>query len=89
MVYVTDGRVPSFTSDQWPGYPTALLHAYGEWYQPERQGKRGRPPALRRRPLPDLLCAQVVKRRKKGRVVEVTRKIVWGSANELQAHLAV
>lgn len=89
VVYVTDGRIPSFTSDQWSGYPTALLHAYGEWYQPERQGKRGRYPAPRCRPPPNLLYAQAVKRREKGRVVEVTRKIVWGSANELQAHLAV
>jgi len=32
---------------------------------------------------------QVVKRREKGRVVEVTRKIVWGSADEIQARLAV
>jgi hypothetical protein len=30
----------------------------------------------------------VVKRREKGRVVEVTRKRVWGSADELQARLA-
>lgn len=59
VVYVTDGRIPSFTSDQWSGYPTALLYA------------------------------QAVKRREKGRVVEVTRKTVWGSADTLQARLAV
>jgi IS1 family transposase/transposase-like protein len=88
VVYVTDDRVPFFTSDQWSGYPTALLHAYGEWYQPERQGKRGRYPAPRCRPPPNLLYAQVVKRREKGRVVEVTRKMVWGSADEIQARLA-
>jgi hypothetical protein len=35
-----------------------------------------------------LLYAQVVKRREKGRVVEVTRKMVWGSADEIQARLA-
>jgi hypothetical protein len=88
VVQVTDQHVPFFTSDQWPGYPTALLHAYGEWYQPERQGERGRYPAPRCRPPPNLLYAQVVKRREKGRVVEVTRKMVWGSADELQARLA-
>ena len=88
VVYVTDDHVPFFTSDQWPGYPSALLHAYGEWYQPERQGTRGRYPAPRCRPPPNLLYAQVVKRREKGRVVEVTRKRVWGSADELQARLA-
>jgi len=65
-----------------------LLHADGEGYQPERQGKRGRYPALRCRPPPNLWYAQVVKRREKGRVVEVTRKIVWGQADELQARWA-
>jgi IS1 family transposase len=88
VVSVTDAHLPCFTSDPWPGYPTALLHAYGEGYQPERQGKRGRYPALRCRPPPNLLYAQVVKRREKGRVVEVTRKIVWGQADELQARWA-
>ena len=88
VVYVTDDHVLCFTSDQWPGYPTALLHAYGEWYQPERQGKRGRYPAPRCRPSPNLLYAQVVKRREKGRVVEVIRKIVWETPDELQARLA-
>lgn len=88
VVYVTDDHVPFFTSDQWPGYPSALLHAYGEGYPPERQGTRGRYPAPRRRPPPNLLYAQVVKRREKGRVVAVTRKRVWGSADELQARLA-
>jgi len=88
VVYVTDERIPFFTSDEWPGYPTALLHAYGEWYQPERQGKRGRYPALRCRPPPNLWYAQVVKRRKKGRVVDVTRKIVWGNADEIQTRWA-
>jgi hypothetical protein len=34
------------------------------------------------------LYVQVVKRREKGRVVEVTRKIVWGSADEINARLA-
>lgn len=86
--YVTDDHVPFFTSDQLPAYHRALLQAYGEWYQPERQGTRGRYPAPRRKPLPNLLYAQVVKRREKGRVVEVTRKIILGEADEIKARLA-
>jgi len=70
-----------------PAYTTALLHTYGEWYQPERNGDRGRYPAKRRKPRPDLLYAQVVKRRVKGRVVEVSRKIVFGDADALDAQL--
>jgi IS1 family transposase len=89
VVYVTDDHIPFFTSDQWSAYYTALLQAYGEWYQPERQGSRGRYPAPRRKPLPNLLYAQVVKRRAKGRVIEVTRKIIWGDADEINARLAV
>jgi hypothetical protein len=37
--------------------------------------------------LPTLLYAQVVKRREKGRVVEVSRKSVFGAADELEARL--
>jgi IS1 family transposase len=88
VVHVTDEHIPFFTSDQLPAYHTALLQAYGEWYQPERQGERGRYPALRRKPLPNLLYAQVVKRRDKGRVVEVKHKIVFGDADEIDARLA-
>jgi IS1 family transposase/transposase-like protein len=88
VVQVTDDHVPFLESDQLSAYHTALLQTYGEWYQPERQGDRGRYPALRRKPLPNLLYAQVVKRRAKGRVVEVTRKIVFGDADEIDARLA-
>jgi len=38
--------------------------------------------------LPNLLYAQVVKRREKGRVVAVTRKIILGEADEISARLA-
>lgn len=87
VVAVTDDHIPCFTSDQLPAYETALLHAYGTWYQPARQGDRGRYPAPRRRPLPHLLYAQVVKRREHGRVVDVTRKIVFGEAAAVDACL--
>ena len=85
---VTDAHIPFFTSDQLPAYTSALLHTYGEWYQPERNGDRGRFPARRRKPRPGLLYAQVVKRREKGRVVEVTRQIVFGDADAIDRQLA-
>jgi IS1 family transposase len=88
VAYVTDDHIPFFTSDQWSAYPNALLRTYGEWYQPTRQGRRGPHPALRCRPRPNLLYAQVVKRREKGRVVEVARKIIGGDANEINMCLA-
>lgn len=84
---VTDEQIPFFTSDQWGAYDEALLKAYGEWYQPERQGNRGRHPLPQLRPTPDLLYAQVVKRRERGRVVEVTRKIIFGDAETVNSKL--
>src|SRR5713101_4798722 len=88
VVAVTDTHIPFFTSDQLPAYEEALLAAYGPWVQPERQGNRGRHPAPRWMPLPNLLYAQVGKHREKGRVVEVTHKIVFGEAQQIEALLA-
>lgn len=75
---VTDGHVPLFTRDQVPEYPAALLHAYGVWHQPERNGDRGRFPKPRRVPPPGLQSAQVVKVRENGQVIAVSSKIVFG-----------
>jgi len=88
VVCVTDDHIPFFTSDQLPEYENALLHAYGAWYQPQRQGRRGRYPKPRRKPLPSLLYAQVVKKRRKGRVVEVGTKVVFGDSDTIAARLA-
>ena len=87
--HVTDDHLPFFTSDQLPAYENALLRVYGTWHQPERQGKRGPQPAPRRIPLPSLLYAQVVKRREKGRVVEVSRKPIFGTAAAIETYLAL
>lgn len=87
VVAASDEHVPFFTSDQLPAYATALLHVYGAWHQPERRGDRGRYPAQRRLPLPNLLYAQVVKRRERGIVVEVSRKVIFGDATALEAQL--
>jgi hypothetical protein len=40
----TGGRVMDLmTSDDYPAYETAILHAYGETVTPPRTGKPGRP----------------------------------------------
>lgn len=84
---VTDNTLPLFTSDQLSEYPSALLHVYGQWYQPERNGDRGRFPEPRKRPPPDLLYAQVVKQRERGHVIAVSTKVVFGEAERLAACL--
>ena len=88
VAHVSKDPLPFFTSDQLSEYPNALLNVYGRWYQPERQGDRGRFPKPRRAPLPGLLYAQVVKKREKGRVVEVTTKVVFGDPETVATRLA-
>jgi IS1 family transposase/transposase-like protein len=85
---VTDEHIPFFTSDQLPEYENALLHTYGTWVQPERQGHRGRFPHPRLVPLVDLRYAQVVKVRENGRVTAVKTKIIFGKPETIAAQLA-
>ena len=87
MAQVTDDCIPFFTSDQLAEYRTALLHVYGQWYQPARNGNRGRYPERRRPAAPDLLYAQVVKQRQRGSVVAVTTKGVFGDVEAITARL--
>jgi len=83
----TDGQIPFFTSDELPHYAQALLEVYGQTVQPPRQGTRGRFPLPKRIPPPDLCYAVVVKKREKGRVVEVSTRVVYGSAAQVAAAL--
>lgn len=85
---VSDPTIPFFTSDQFAEYPAALLAAYGEWVYPARNGRRGRHPKPRLVPPPELVYAQVVKQRERGRVVAVSRKLVFGADAALADALA-
>lgn len=84
---VNDGSLHIFFSDQRPHYQEAILKSFGQSVQPERRGRRGPRPKPRLEPRPDLLYAQVVKHRHKGRVVKITEKIVFGTTAMLQAYL--
>jgi IS1 family transposase len=76
----TGGRLMNLmTSDDYPAYETAILHAYGETITPPRTGKPGRPRAPYQAPPPGLTYATVTKRREKGRVVEIGTRIVFGT----------
>src|SRR5574337_807362 len=83
----TDGHIPFFTSDELPHYADALLDVYGELQQPPRRGTRGPLPAPRKYPPPDLCYAVVVKERERGRVVNVTTRIVYGTEEQVHAAL--
>jgi IS1 family transposase len=84
---VNDGSLHVFFSDQRPQYREAILKSFGQWVQPERKGTRGRFPKPRLEPPADLLYAQVVKHRRKGRVVKITEKVVFGTQEALEAYL--
>jgi hypothetical protein len=88
IAHVTAQRLPLFTSDQLPEYRTALLHVYGQWVQPARNRNRGCFPEPRRVPPPDLLYAQVVKQRRRGHVVGVTTKAIFGKPDAITVRLA-
>jgi IS1 family transposase/transposase-like protein len=84
----TDGSIPFFTSDELPHYAAALLEVYGQTVVPPRTGRPGRPRSAYKVPPDDLLYAVVNKRRKHGRVVEVTTHVVYGTPARLAQVLA-
>ena len=81
------GVVPLFLTDQLAHYATALLTHFGHWVATPRRFRRGAPPKPRWMPIPTLRYAQVVKRRMKGRVVEVSYRVVYGTAEAVQSAL--
>ena len=82
-----DGNPPElFTTDDYSCYQDALLHVYGAWVIPERTGKPGRPKAAFQTE-PEMQYATVRKERKRGRVVSVDTKQVYGTDSGLEAAL--
>lgn len=84
---VNDGSLHIFFSDQRPHYQEAILKSFGHWVQPERRGSRGPSPKPHLEPPPDLLYAQVIKHRRKGRVTNISERVVFGTPAMLQAYL--
>ncbi len=85
----TDGGAPFFTSDQLPAYVKAIIANYSTPEPAPLKRGPGRPRKEPKRVLaPNLCYAQVDKRREGGRVVEVVRHIVFGSAEDIAAILA-
>ena len=71
--------LPLFLTDGWKAYTAALLQVVGVVYRRRRRGKVGRQPKPRLVAPKTLYYAQVVKSRNKaGRVVEVSRRVVFG-----------
>ena len=86
----TGGRLMNLmTSDDYPAYETAILHAYGETVTPPPTGKPGRPKAPYQVPPAGLNYAVVTKRREKGRVVEVGTRVVFGTVAAVMTALGL
>jgi IS1 family transposase len=85
----TAGRLMSLiTTDEYAPYRGAILEAYGETVTPPRSGKRGRPRKSYKVPPGGLLYATVHKARVKGRVVKAEQRIIFGTAEAVEAALA-
>ena len=81
---VTNDHIPFFTSDELPHYPQAFLRVYGIQKKFPLTGKKGRPRLPRLVPPPSLKYAQVVKTRRKGRVVDIKTKVIYGNEEEIK-----
>jgi hypothetical protein len=82
------GCLPLFLSDGNPNYLSAIVSHFGHWVQPPRRQNRGPWPKPRWMPLPGLLYAQVVKRTRRRRIVEVIHRVVIGTQAKVDAVLA-
>jgi IS1 family transposase/transposase-like protein len=84
-----DGRTPALiTTDEYAPYEGAILEAFGTEVVPPRTGKRGRPRAPYKVAPAGLTYATVHKTREKGRVVDVVRRVIFGTAETVGAALA-
>src|SRR5215472_10069770 len=83
------GRVPALiTTDEYAPYEGAILEAFGTAVVPPRTGKRGRPRKPYKVAPAGLNYATVHKTRKKGRVVSVATRVIFGAVAAVQAALA-
>jgi hypothetical protein len=89
---VTQGLAPEcaplFLTDGFREYVLALVTHYGRWMPPERRQAKGPQPQPRWMPRPGLLYGQVVKSYRRRRIVEVTHRVIFGTAETIESILA-
>ena len=82
----TGGRITNLiTSDEYKPYKRAILKAYGQNTEVAHTGKRGRPKGSRRVPVKGLTYATVHKTRRKGRVVKIDLRTIFGTKLQVEA----
>ncbi|HMB04312.1 MAG TPA: hypothetical protein VKP69_11320 [Isosphaeraceae bacterium] len=83
------GRTPDLiTTDEYAPYRGAILETFGEEVVPPRTGQPGRPRKPYKVAPEELHYATVHKTRKRGRVVAVVTRVIFGTAAAVQAALA-
>jgi hypothetical protein len=80
--------LPVFVSDNWDPFEDGLLRVYGIVEIPEYCGI-GRPPKPQCVPPPHLKYAQIIKKRKRGEIVESIKRVVYGDESEVWKALGV
>jgi hypothetical protein len=86
----TGGRVMRLiTSDEYPAYTDAIRSTYGTVVTPPRTGRPGRPRQPYTQLPPGLTYATVHKEREGGRVVDVSTRVVFGTAVAVALALAL
>jgi IS1 family transposase len=81
-----EGRAPDLiTTDEYSAYEKAILEAFGEEVVPPRTGRPGRPRSPYKVAPAGLNYAMVHKARRKGRVVAVTTRVIFGTAATVAA----
>ena len=83
----TAGDKPLFVSDELPHYATVLCELFHELIPVAPTGKPGRPKKPQCVINPDLDYATVHKTRESGRVIEVTRRVVYGTEQSVECRL--
>ncbi|MHC9540567.1 MAG: IS1 family transposase [Vulcanimicrobiota bacterium] len=88
LVEDTVGRLKSpldvlYTSDEWDAYAGALRNIFYEIVEPVPHDGPGRKAKPKKLPHKDLKYAVVHKERKGGKVIKVTRKVVYGNEGEI------
>jgi len=81
--------VPCFFSDGFSSYLPALIECYHKIKTFPKTGLRGRPKKPVKEPDKDLVYGQVVKERKKGRIVGVTHRIICGAQRFVNSGLKI
>jgi IS1 family transposase len=82
------GCVPLFLTDGFKEYTTALLAHFGYWLELPRPRAQGPAPKPRWMPVPRLLYAQVIKTTRRGRLVRVSYRVVFGTLGAIEQVLA-